>query len=1164
MSRDLLLLPALLFFGQVGAQCITAYPATENFTGGTVGTPGTLVTGWSNLTTDDVDWYVDNNGTNGGVMTVLTGPIGDHTSNNTGGNYMYVEAGNAGATPGKTAILQSQCYNISALTTPYLTFWYHMRGSQMGSLFVDLNVNGTVVTGLWSQTGDQGLKWKQGWLNLSAYAGQTNLRLRFRAVTGSGALSDIAIDDVVVGNLTPVFGCPDPLASNYGSTVNVNNGTCQYTCPTGQKRVTIDIVADNYPQETSWTLKNASTGVTLASGTYTGTSVCVPENACLLFRINDTAGDGIWHSSYGYGQYWVYVDGVLAVQGGQFGQYQETSLNCGPGQSCTTALTAQSGVVYTAPSLEYWYNWTPSQAGSYTITTCGLNTCDTKLWLYDMACGSIVLSGGVEGATFADDDLGGCGQQARITANMPAGQLYHIRVGTNNGSCTSATFRIDYNGPAVGCMDPGSCNYDPLATVACNGCCMAVGDPNCPAGPDLTIDQTALQSSLSITTVNIASTDICAVQEGCVKGFGTRNVIRFNTRINNIGQTDYYIGNPSTQPWMFSTNNCHGHAHYSGYADYLLFDQNSEPIPVGFKNGYCVIDVGCFGGTSHYGCSNMGISKQCYDQYSSGTTCNWIDITDVPAGLYTLVLRTNWARRPDALGRNEMNYANNYAAVCLNITGNPGGTRGFSVATGCTPVVDCMGQPYGSSLPDCMGTCNGTVKSGDRNNNGAQDQPDAQAYVNEILGDDAVVSPCTDLNGDGAITVTDAALMANCYNQQAQHDQQTHLIHYHPWCDFPRGYVSTIDTAQLTIGAFNPTDKYVDIWIKNNTCRTLAYEFTMSGISIQTVENLNAQIQGDVVWSSTLGGHKVIGMSYIDTSLAKNTGFVPLCRVRYFSLTGSSICISSIQDIVNKDANNIMTGIVSGCLSVPNTVTLAMKAWLEGPYDSGTGLMRDDLRVASVIPTAEPYTAAGFTQAGGGGGETILPSVLSVTGSNAIVDWVLVELRNPSNPSQIVSTRAALIQRDGDVVALDGASPVVLNAAAGNYYVALRHRNHLGIMTSSAIALSATAVSIDLRSAATSTYGTAARKDVSGAQVMWAGNVFLDGMVKYTGVNNDRDPILTVVGGAVPTNTTTGYYREDVNLSGVVKYTGSLNDRDPILVNVGGTLPNNTKLEQLP
>ncbi len=1163
MLRKLLFLLAIPAALSASAQCISTFPASEPFTGGTVGTPGTLVTGWSNLTGDNLDWYVDNNGT----PTADTGPIGDHTGYNTNGKYMYVEATGATATPNKTAILQSTCYDLSGLSNPYLTFWYHMWGAQMGALYVDVNVAGVVTQGVWSMTGDQGMPWKQGWLNLQPYAGQSDVRFRFRAVTGSGELSDIAIDDVVVRSLMPVFGCPDANASNYNSAVNVNDGSCAYACPVGYKRVTIDIIADNYPQETSWTLKDASNYTTLASGTYTGTSLCVPANTCLLFRINDTAGDGIYHPSYGYGAYFLYLDGVQVFAGGQFGSYQETSFNCSAGQSCATAVTAQTGVVYTAPSVEYWYTWTPAQTGSYTVTTCGLNTCDTKIWMYDMACGSITLSAGLEGSTFADDDLGGCGTQARITANMPAGTTYRIRLGTNNGSCSTVSFRIDYNGPAVGCMDPNACNYDPLATVACSNCCLPVGDPNCPLGPDLTINQAAMQSSLNLTTVTIATTDVCAVQEGCVKGFGQRYVIRFNTRIDNIGQTDYYIGSPSSQPQMFSTNNCHGHAHYSGYADYLLFDQNNLPVPVGFKNGFCVIDVGCFGGTAHYGCSNMGISKNCYDQYGSGTTCNWIDITDVPAGLYTLVLRTNWSRRPDALGRHEMNYTNNFASVCINITRNAQNVPSFTVATGCTPVTDCTGQAYGSALPDCTGACNGTVKTGDLSLNNIQDQPDAVAYVQGILGNDLTPAPCTDLNGDGEITVTDAALMAYCYNQQAQHDQTPHVLHYHPWCDFPRGYLSTADTVQLMIGDFNPTDHYVDIHIKNPNCKVLGAEFDMSGIQVQTVQNLVPQLTGDIAWSSSLGGVKVIGMSYIDTSLVKNNGFVPYCRIYYYGITSSQICIDHIADIVNKDGNNVVAQVVGSCVSVANVVSLRPQVFLEGPYDSVTGLMRDDLRAGSLIPTSEPYTSIGFTQAGGGGGEAVLPSVLDVTGPNAIVDWVLVELRSAVTPSQVLATRCALLQRDGDVVGLDGTSNVIMNAAAGNYHVAVRHRNHLGVMTLSTVALSGSNTVVDLRSSATATYGSDARKAMNGQMVLWAGNVFRDGAVsqlKYTGTSNDRDPILNAIGGATTTSTASGYLREDVNLSGLVKYTGSANDRDPILVNIGGTSPTAVRIEQLP
>ncbi|MBK9289516.1 MAG: hypothetical protein IPN38_18040 [Flavobacteriales bacterium] len=74
-------------------------------------------------------------------------------------------------------------------------------------------------------------------------------------------------------------------------------------------------------------------------------------------------------------------------------------------------------------------------------------------------------------------------------------------------------------------------------------------------------------------------------------------------------------------------------------------------------------------------------------------------------------------------------------------------------------------------------------------------------------------------------------------------------------------------------------------------------------------------------------------------------------------------------------------------------------------------------------------------------------------------------------------------------------------------------------------------------------------------RVLWAGNAQGDAELKYIGASNDRDPILTVVGGTTPNNTTTGYSAEDVNLDGVVKYIGADNDRDPILTNVGSTTP---------
>ncbi|MBP7450142.1 MAG: hypothetical protein KA817_08890, partial [Flavobacteriales bacterium] len=81
---------------------------------------------------------------------------------------------------------------------------------------------------------------------------------------------------------------------------------------------------------------------------------------------------------------------------------------------------------------------------------------------------------------------------------------------------------------------------------------------------------------------------------------------------------------------------------------------------------------------------------------------------------------------------------------------------------------------------------------------------------------------------------------------------------------------------------------------------------------------------------------------------------------------------------------------------------------------------------------------------------------------------------------------------------------------------------------------------------------------------LWSGNVLQDGRLSYSGSGNDRDPILSRIGGAVPTATTTGYLSEDVNMDGVVKYSGASNDRDPILNNIGGVVPTATLLEQMP
>jgi hypothetical protein len=265
----------------------------------------------------------------------------------------------------------------------------------------------------------------------------------------------------------------------------------------------------------------------------------------------------------------------------------------------------------------------------------------------------------------------------------------------------------------------------------------------------------------------------------------------------------------------------------------------------------------------------------------------------------------------------------------------------------------------------------------------------------------------------------------------------------------------------------------------------------------------------------------------------------------------------STPEVVMESARTPVT------VTVTNGISVAPWVFLEGPFNSGTSLMNDALRNAGLIPTTEPYTSLGFTQAGNGGGETVSPATLAVTGTQAVVDWVLIELRNASQPSQIIATKSALLRRNGEIIGTDG-NAVRFPVSAGNYHVAVRHRNHLGVMTASPVSLGASPLTIDFRSSATSTWGTHARKSIGANMAVWTGNALMDNTLRYTGGNNDRDPILVAIGGSIPTSTVSGYYLQDVNLDGVVRYTGINNDRDPILVNIGGVVPTNIRTEQLP
>lgn len=245
-------------------------------------------------------------------------------------------------------------------------------------------------------------------------------------------------------------------------------------------------------------------------------------------------------------------------------------------------------------------------------------------------------------------------------------------------------------------------------------------------------------------------------------------------------------------------------------------------------------------------------------------------------------------------------------------------------------------------------------------------------------------------------------------------------------------------------------------------------------------------------------------------------------------------------------------------------LSLNIRVLLDGPYRAIDGAMDDGLRASGLLPFTEPHSALGFQHVGLSGGETFASGILLTEGPDAIVDWVFIELRDALDPTKVVSTRSALVQRDGDVVDRDVSSALRMTALPGAYHVAVFHRNHLPVMTTAPIALGSGTDAVDLTDGSTATFGSGAQRSRDGRLLLWAGDVNGDGLVKYTGQDNDRDPILQAIGGVVPTATTSGYLLEDVNLDGTVKYTGQDNDRDPVLQTIGGVVPTNVRIQQVP
>ena len=248
-----------------------------------------------------------------------------------------------------------------------------------------------------------------------------------------------------------------------------------------------------------------------------------------------------------------------------------------------------------------WYCWTAPTNSPVTFDTVG-SSFDTLLAVYT---GSSVATLSVVASN--DDIVSGQILQSSVTFTPVAGTTYHIA--------------IDGWGNATGLS---VLNW--LQTGA--------------AAPDLIIWGPA--TSPTLITRTFSSND-CEVVEGCATP-GTHRLLSFTTETRNIGAGDLLIGDPSTNA-LFEFASCHGHYHFEQFADYTLLDAASNVVAAGHKVGFCLEDVRAWSPTAppsaKYKCFNQGIQAGWADVYSAGLPCQYIDVTGLPTGNYTLQMVVN-------------------------------------------------------------------------------------------------------------------------------------------------------------------------------------------------------------------------------------------------------------------------------------------------------------------------------------------------------------------------------------------------------------------------------------------------------------------------------------------------------------------------------------------
>ena len=199
---------------------------------------------------------------------------------------------------------------------------------------------------------------------------------------------------------------------------------------------------------------------------------------------------------------------------------------------------------------------------------------------------------------------------------------------------------------------------------------------------------------------------------------------------------------------------------------------------------------------------------------------------------------------------------------------------------------------------------------------------------------------------------------------------------------------------------------------------------------------------------------------------------------------------------------------------VPTGIRLSPVVLLQGAMEGDS--MRTLLLTRGLLPLDHPFTGAGW-------GSVPCDSVVMMP--DGTVDWVLIELRRGTADSTVQARKAGLLRNTGAVTETDGISPLHFpTVLPGDYFIVVRHRNHLPVMSATPVGLGSTVVNFDFTTAAAQCSGSDVALLAGGRYAMVAGNADGNGGIGAT----DLAFIRLNVGAAL------GYALADVDLNGTV------------------------------